>query len=147
MVPSGPSLGQQSCLNGAHSLYHATGLRRGLEEPWLGAGVSWLFSQGNGNAAGLSFPLAFPTCCSCIMSSQQERAPLRGLCAQALVILKGGCSPRCWRWPGFKPCVETVTVSPLLGRTPVPHTVLSEGDGQEELGGCGSDFSVERRPG
>lgn len=96
VVPTGPSLGQQRRLNVGHSLYHATGLRRGLEELWLGAGVSWLLSQGNGNAAGLSFPLSFPTRCSCIMSTQQESGPLQGLCAQALVILKGGCSPKRW---------------------------------------------------
>lgn len=38
-------------------------------------------------------------------------------------------------------------MSPLLGRAPVPHNILSNGDGQEELGGCRSDFSVERCPG
>lgn len=102
--------------------------------------MSWLFPHGNGNAAGPAFPLSFPTRCSCVTSTQPDRTTLQELCAQALVALKGGCSPGCWRWPGIQHCVETTTASPLLGRAPVPHAIFCSGGGQEALGDAGLSF-------
>lgn len=90
------------------------------------------------------FLCPFLTVVAASCQPNKKEPPLQGLCAQALGILKGGCSPKRWRWSAFKHCMETTTVSPLLGRALVPHTILSDGDGQE---GYRSNFSVESCPG
>lgn len=64
-------------------------------------------------------PIAAASC-----QPNKKKTLTQGLWAWALVIPKGGCSPKRWRWSGFKLCMETVTVSPRMGTFHAPSSPL-----------------------